>query len=65
MAEGGVPLADPADRPTQLFDRHRRERRRNIGREEIEEPLNRVLTERAEEPALPVMTEAWREDLGQ
>ena len=65
MAEGSVPLADPADRSTQVFDRYRRERRGNIGREEIDQPLDRVVTERAEEPALPVMTEARREDLRQ
>ena len=58
-------FADPADRPTQVFDRHRRERRGNIGREEIDEPLDRVVTEPAEEPALPDETEARREDLRQ
>src|SRR5688572_33494715 len=47
MAEGGVPLADPADRSSQVFDRHGCERRGNIGREEIDETLDRAVTNRA------------------
>ena len=65
VAEGGVPLADPADRPAQVFDRYRRERRGNIGCEEVDQRLDRVVTEGAEEPTLPVMAKARREDLRQ
>ena len=65
VAEGGLPLADSADRPAQVFDCDRRERRGNVGGEEIDEPVDRVVTERAEETALPIVGGARREDLRQ